>query len=266
MSQNLMNPHINNIVPNDKKHSVIYKKETLITNQNTGEVMQTVQETIAREPNKERFLKIFVNNIVAYQNMSEAENVLFYQIIKNHMNLSNIVYFTNVIRSTVISNKLMAKSTFYRAKDGLISKKILLPLDREKQKELKKGLDEVKEEPEYFEVKSITHENNNNKDIKTEVIVGEKKRGRKAKEHKKEVIDAEFVEKEPTLFNDVAENAPIDNQQETTQTDQVVNNEPETKELLELKEKVLALEIEKQKNDLRAKLIDAGKIEEALKI
>ena len=77
---------------------------------------------------------------------------------------------------------------------------------------------------------------------------------------------AEVVEKEPTLFNDVAENAPIDNQQETTQTDQVANNEPETKELLELKEKVLALEIEKQKNDLRAKLIDAGKIEEALKI
>lgn len=322
MSQNLMNPHIKNIVPNDKKHSVIYKKETLITNQNTGEVMQTVQETIAREPNKERFLKIFVNNIVAYQNMSEAENVLFYQIIKNHMNLSNIVYFTNVIRSTVISNKLMAKSTFYRAKEGLINKKILLPLDREKQQELQKGeeipifaeevylvnpniigqgsfrdlkklrqvvetnfdfetgeairsiqtetsyvgLDEVKEEPESFEVKSITHENNNNKDIKTEVIVGEKKRGRKAKENKEEVIDAEVVEKEPTLFNDVAENAPIDNQQETTQTDQVANNELETKELLELKEKVLALEIEKQKNDLRAKLIDAGKIEEALKI
>ena len=77
------------------------------------------------------------------------------------------------------------------------------------------------------------------KDIKTEVIVGEKKRGRKAKEHKEEVIDAEVVEKEPTLFNDVAENAPIDNQQETTQTDQAANNEPETKELLELKEKVL---------------------------
>ena len=69
--------------------------------------------------------------------------------------------------------------------------------------------EQIKEEPESFEVKSITHENNNNKDIKTEVIVGEKKRGRKAKENKEEVIDAEVVGEEPTLFNDVAENCTV---------------------------------------------------------
>ena len=328
---------------NDKRHNVIYKKETLVTDQNTGEVMQSVQETIAREPNKERFLKVFVNNIVAYQNMSEAENILFYQIIRNHMNMNNIVYFTSMVRTTVISNKLMSRSTFYRAKEGLLNKKILLPLDKEKQKELQKdeetpifaeeaylvnpniigqgsfrdlkrlrqivetdfnfetgeavrsiqtetayaGLDEVKESPDSFEIKSVSHENDNNKNIKTEILVRDKQKTMKNyKSKKEEIIDieAEIVGQESNLFDDIAEknfiSQPKENISENNENNVETLNEEEDskktlneKELLEIKERVaiaekekLTLEIERQKNEMKLALIKAGKIDEALKI
>lgn len=335
MEKKVPTPIKNLVVSADKKHNVIYKKETLVTDQNTGEIMQSVQETIAREPNKERFLKVFVSNIVAYQNMSEAENTLFYQIIKNHMNYGNIVYFTNVIRSTIISNKLMSRSTFYRAKEGLVNKKILLPLDKEKQLELQKdedmpifaeeaylvnpniigqgsfrdlkrlrqivetdfnfetgeavrsiqtetayvGLDEVKESPESFEIKSVSHENDNNKNIKTEVLVGDKKSEPKSsKNDVEEIVEAEICENEQSVFDDFLENNKSSQSKNLDEKDDKKNGENENKvqsekELLEIQERVtlaekekIALEIERQKNEMKLALIKAGKIDEAFKL
>lgn len=109
---------------NDTKTTeTIYKNEKDIINHKTGEVISQEQSRIVRERKKERFIKVFVDNLdYVIDNFSNMEKNVFLSLLKE-MNYYNVIKLDSGLRKTLEISANISQGTVSKTINKLIEKK-----------------------------------------------------------------------------------------------------------------------------------------------
>lgn len=319
-----------------RKETVLFHKENTVTNLLTGEVSEVGRTLIKRAKSRDNFIKLFVENIDFLVRLDSQEKTLFFYMLVR-VDYNNIVSFDSSLKHSLISKKVMGRTSMYKALQGLLDKKVIYEIDeklseeitnigmkdcyllnpnlvgRGSWNELKKlrhtitretdftsfelkqrieieaayeGLDEVLKNPEQYKVDMIEHkasEDGRMQDLN--ILINEK-----------EKVEIQHKDTQPSLFTATQDNNIIDVELNTIDSEENPNllsntniqsspiqqmqqnniemkKEDESLELLREQGRVKALELELKNKEiellrwqLKERLINEGKIEEALKI
>lgn len=319
-----------------RKETVLFHKENTVTNLLTGEVSEVGRTLIKRAKSRDNFIKLFVENIDFLVRLDSQEKTLFFYMLVR-VDYNNIVSFDSSLKHSLISKKVMGRTSMYKALQGLLDKKVIYEIDeklseeitnigmkdcyllnpnlvgRGSWNELKKlrhtitretdftsfelkqrieieaayeGLDEVLKNPEQYKVDMIEHkasEDGRMQDLN--ILINEK-----------EKVEIQHKDTQPSLFTATQDNNIIDVELNTIDSEENPNlllntniqsspiqqmqqnniemkKEDKSLELLREQGRVKALELELKNKEiellrwqLKERLINEGKIEEALNI
>lgn len=314
----------------------MFHKENTVTNLLTGEVSEVGRTLIKRAKSRDNFIKLFVENIDFLVRLDSQEKTLFFYMLVR-VDYNNIVSFDSSLKHSLISKKVMGRTSMYKALQGLLDKKVIYEIDeklseeitnigmkdcyllnpnlvgRGSWNELKKlrhtitretdftsfelkqrieieaayeGLDEVLKNPEQYKVDMIEHkasEDGRMQDLN--ILINEK-----------EKVEIQHKDTQPSLFTATQDNNIIDVELNTIDSEENPNllsntniqsspiqqmqqnniemkKEDKSLELLREQGRVKALELELKNKEiellrwqLKERLINEGKIEEALNI
>lgn len=327
---------IKNLEKLGRKETVLFHKENTVTNLLTGEVSEVGRTLIKRAKSRDNFIKLFVENIDFLVRLDSQEKTLFFYMLVR-VDYNNIVSFDSSLKHSLISKKVMGRTSMYKALQGLLDKKVIYEIDeklseeitnigmkdcyllnpnlvgRGSWNELKKlrhtitretdftsfelkqrieieaayeGLDEVLKNPEQYKVDMIEHkasEDGRMQDLN--ILINEK-----------EKVEIQHKDTQPSLFTATQDNNIIDVELNTIDSEENPNllsntniqsspiqqmqqnniemkKEDKSLELLREQGRVKALELELKNKEiellrwqLKERLINEGKIEEALNI
>lgn len=115
---------------NDTKTTeTIYKNEKDIINHKTGEVISQEQSRIVRERKKERFIKVFVDNLdYVIDNFSNMEKNVFLSLLKE-MNYYNVIKLDSGLRKTLEISANISQGTVSKTINKLIEKNAIIKIN-----------------------------------------------------------------------------------------------------------------------------------------
>lgn len=129
----------NNIVDLNQLKTVdtLYKREQETTDFHTGEVVSSQKNTLIREKQRERFIKVFIDNLIyVIDDLDKIEKNVLWQILQE-MNYYNIVRIDSSFRKSIQVGSNISQGTSSKVINSLISKKVLLKVSEEKCAEYK---------------------------------------------------------------------------------------------------------------------------------
>ena len=107
----------------------IYKNEKDIIDHKTGEVISQEQSRIVRERKKERFIKIFVDNLgYVIDNFTNMEKNVFLSLLKE-MNYYNVIKLDSGLRKTLEISAKISQGTVSKTINKLIEKNAVIKID-----------------------------------------------------------------------------------------------------------------------------------------
>lgn len=136
MLEKLQGTYVNNIVDlseNKTKKSLLNLKKEKIDCV-TGEIIESENFKVQKFEKQDDFIQFFVENLdfVNTELDPSEKSVLFGVITK--MDYGNIIAINSNIRKTIMGRTSLSKSTISRGINGLINKRVLLPIDTDELK------------------------------------------------------------------------------------------------------------------------------------
>ena len=114
-----------------KTVDTLYKREQETTDFHTGEVVSSQKNTLTREKQRERFIKVFIDNLVyIVDDLDKIEKNVLWQILQE-MNFYNIVRIDSSFRKSIQVGSNISQGTSSKVINSLISKKVLLKVTEE---------------------------------------------------------------------------------------------------------------------------------------
>ena len=115
--------------------TTLYKQEKEVMDFQTGEVVASETNKLTKEKKRERFIKVFIDNmeyIIGSLNRLEKE-ILW--VIMQEMNYHNIIKLDSSLRKSIQMAVSIAQGTASKGLTGLIKKKVLLKISEEHSKD-----------------------------------------------------------------------------------------------------------------------------------
>lgn len=114
-----------------KTVDTLYKREQETTDFHTGEVVSSQKNTLIREKQRERFIKVFIDNLVyVVDDLDKIEKNVLWQILQE-MNYYNVVRIDSSFRKSIQVGSNISQGTSSKVINSLISKKVLLKVTEE---------------------------------------------------------------------------------------------------------------------------------------
>ena len=106
----------------------VYKQTKEVVDNGTGEVTHSINAFIKKEKTKDKFIKLFVDNI-AYlvENCSSNARTIFWVMLRS-INYDNIFMYNSGFVDYFVSNKILSKTSVYRSLKELEEKKVIFRL------------------------------------------------------------------------------------------------------------------------------------------
>lgn len=118
-----------------RKETVLFHKENTVTNLLTGEVSEVGRTLIKRAKSRDNFIKLFVENIDFLVRLDSQEKTLFFYMLVR-VDYNNIVSFDSSLKHSLISKKVMGRTSMYKALQGLLDKKVIYEIDEKLSEEI----------------------------------------------------------------------------------------------------------------------------------
>ena len=115
--------------------TTLYKQEKEVMDFQTGEVVASETNKLTKEKKRERFIKVFIDNmeyIIGSLNRLEKE-ILW--VIMQEMNYHNIIKLDSSLRKSIQMAVSIAQGTASKGLTGFIKKKVLLKISEEHSKD-----------------------------------------------------------------------------------------------------------------------------------
>lgn len=120
-----------------KTTETIYKNERDIINHATGEIISNETSKLVREKNREKFIKVFVDNLdYLIDNFTTMEKNVFLSLIKE-MNYYNVIKLDSGLRKTIQVSADISQGTVSKAINSLIDKKALIKIEEKNKDDFK---------------------------------------------------------------------------------------------------------------------------------
>lgn len=118
-----------------KKSSTLINTEKIAVNYQTGEVVYKEALKVTKEKNKEKFIKIFIDNLdYIIEALKPIEKSIFF-VLMHQMNYHNVVILNSTTRKTTQKALNLSQSAVSKGINALIDKKVLIKIEETKAKE-----------------------------------------------------------------------------------------------------------------------------------
>lgn len=118
-----------------KKSSTLINTERIAVDYQTGEVVYKEALKVTKEKNKEKFIKIFIDNLdYIIEALKPIEKSIFFVLI-HQMNYHNVVILNSTTRKTTQKALNLSQSAVSKGINALIDKKVLIKIEETKAKE-----------------------------------------------------------------------------------------------------------------------------------
>lgn len=115
----------------NKEGSILLKKERETINHQTGELISKEDLKISKEKNREKFIKVFIDNLdYIIEALKPIEKSIFF-VLMHQMNYHNITSLNSTIRKTIQISLGLSQSAVSKGINALIEKKVLLKVEKE---------------------------------------------------------------------------------------------------------------------------------------
>lgn len=115
----------------NKEGSILLKKERETINHQTGELISKEDLKISKEKNREKFIKVFIDNLdYIIEALKPIEKSIFF-VLMYQMNYHNIISLNSTIRKTIQISLGLSQSAVSKGINALIEKKVLLKVEKE---------------------------------------------------------------------------------------------------------------------------------------
>ena len=115
----------------NKEGSILLKKERETINHQTGELISKEDLKISKEKNREKFIKVFIDNLdYIIEALKPIEKSIFF-VLMYQMNYHNIISLNSTIRKTIQISLGLSQSAVSKGINALIEKKVLLKVEEE---------------------------------------------------------------------------------------------------------------------------------------
>ena len=113
----------------NKEGSILLKKERETINHQTGELISKEDLKISKEKNREKFIKVFIDNLdYIIEALKPIEKSIFF-VLMYQMNYHNIISLNSTIRKTIQISLGLSQSAVSNGINALIEKKVLLKVE-----------------------------------------------------------------------------------------------------------------------------------------
>lgn len=127
----LMGKKIKDLNVGNKEGSILLKKERETINHQTGELISKEDLKISKEKNREKFIKVFIDNLdYIIEALKPIEKSIFF-VLMHQMNYHNIISLNSTIRKTIQISLGLSQSAVSKGINALIEKKVLLKVEKE---------------------------------------------------------------------------------------------------------------------------------------
>ena len=118
-----------------KKSSTLINTEKIAVDYQTGEVVYKEALKVTKEKNKEKFIKIFIDNLdYIIEALKPIEKSIFF-VLMHQMNYHNVVILNSTTRKTTQKALNLSQSAVSKGINALIDKKVLIKIEETKAKE-----------------------------------------------------------------------------------------------------------------------------------
>lgn len=118
-----------------KKSSTLINTERIAVDYQTGEVVYKEALKVTKEKNKEKFIKIFIDNLdYIIEALKPIEKSIFF-VLMHQMNYHNVVILNSTTRKTTQKALNLSQSAVSKGINALIDKKVLIKIEETKAKE-----------------------------------------------------------------------------------------------------------------------------------
>ena len=118
-----------------KKSSTLINTEKIAVDYQTGEVVYKEALKVTKEKNKEKFIKIFIDNLdYIIEALKTIEKSIFF-VLMHQMNYHNVVILNSTTRKTTQKALNLSQSAVSKGINALIDKKVLIKIEETKAKE-----------------------------------------------------------------------------------------------------------------------------------
>lgn len=126
-----MGKRIKDLNIGNKEGSILLKKERETINHQTGELISKEDLKISKEKNREKFIKVFIDNLdYIIEALKPIEKSIFF-VLMHQMNYHNIISLNSTIRKTIQISLGLSQSAVSKGINALIEKKVLLKVEKE---------------------------------------------------------------------------------------------------------------------------------------
>lgn len=126
-----MDKKIKDLNVGNKEGSILLKKERETINHQTGELILKEDLKISKEKNREKFIKVFIDNLdYIIEALKPIEKSIFF-VLMHQMNYHNIISLNSTIRKTIQISLGLSQSAVSKGINALIEKKVLLKVEKE---------------------------------------------------------------------------------------------------------------------------------------
>ena len=126
-----MGKKIKDLNVENKEGSILLKKERETINHQTGELISKEDLKISKEKNREKFIKVFIDNLdYIIEALKPIEKSIFF-VLMHQMNYHNIISLNSTIRKTIQISLGLSQSAVSKGINALIEKKVLLKVEKE---------------------------------------------------------------------------------------------------------------------------------------
>lgn len=118
-----------------KKSSTLINTERIAVDYQTGEVVYKEALKVTKEKNKEKFIKIFIDNLdYIIEALKPIEKSIFF-VLMHQMNYHNVIILNSTTRKTTQKALNLSQSAVSKGINALIDKKVLIKIEETKAKE-----------------------------------------------------------------------------------------------------------------------------------
>ena len=126
-----MGKKIKDLNVGNKEGSILLKKERETINHQTGELISKEDLKISKEKNREKFIKVFIDNLdYIIEALKPIEKSIFF-VLMHQMNYHNIISLNSTIRKTIQISLGLSQPAVSKGINALIEKKVLLKVEKE---------------------------------------------------------------------------------------------------------------------------------------
>lgn len=126
-----MSKKIKDLNVGNKEGSILLKKERETINHQTGELISKEDLKISKEKNREKFIKVFIDNLdYIIEALKPIEKSIFF-VLMYQMNYHNIISLNSTIRKSIQISLGLSQSAVSKGINALIEKKVLLKVEKE---------------------------------------------------------------------------------------------------------------------------------------